>query len=263
MPERVTHVTFLGSASALPSAEEDSASFVVNRVLLVDAPCGVVRGLLRCGLDPMGLKAVVFTHFHQDHYMGLPQLLFYRGLRGSWQGNPGPLALYGPSDLPRVVQLAHDFLRAQEFPPVWPQVECLTLQPGDEVDACGIRLSAGAGAHAVEDLCYRAVDQATGASVAFTGDTLYHEPIAELAHRADLLIHEASLGADAPPEVLRQTMHSSAADAARIAALAEAKQLVLIHYETARAQERLAEARAIFPDTILAKGGLTLSLHGS
>jgi len=261
MSDSATRVTFLGSASALPTAEEDSASFVINDVVLVDAACGVVRGLLRWGLDPMRLKAVVFTHFHQDHYMGLPQLLFYRGLRGAWHGDPGPLALYGPSDLERVVALTHEFLRAAEFPPVWPQVECHPVRPGDEASLCGLRLSVGAAVHAVEDFCYRAVDQATGVSVAFTGDTAYHEPVADLARGADLLIHEASLAVDAPQEVVRQTMHSSAVDAARIAALAQVKQLALIHYETDRAQQRLAEARAIFPNTVLAKGGLTLEMR--
>lgn len=255
-----TRITFLGSAPALPTGEEDSASFVINDVVLVDTPGGVVRSLLRCRLDPLRLKAVVFTHFHQDHYMGLPQLLFHRGLKGASQGDPGPLALYGPSDLARVVRLTHEFLRAAEFPPVWPQVECHPLRPGVKVSLCGLRVSVEASSHAVEGLCYRAVDEATGASVAFTGDTAYHEPVAELARKADLLIHEASLGPNAPQEVVRQTLHSSAVDAARIAALAQVKQLALIHYETEHGQKRLAEAREIFPNTVLARGGLTLEI---
>ena len=50
----------------------------------------------------------------------------------------------------------------------------------------------------------------------------------QAAHNADLLVHEASFLAD-EEERARETMHSTAADAAEVARLAEVRMLALIH----------------------------------
>lgn len=263
--EKALRVTFVGVSSALPTADEETAGFVLNGVHLVDAPCGVVRSLLRCGIDPMAIRTVIFTHFHQDHYMGLPQLLFYRGLKASWQGGSELLTLYGPSDIGLVVKLTREFLRVEEFPVVWPKLTYQVLKPGEVVEQTsrlrsGYRLEAAKAKHAVEDLCYRFTDLDSGASVVFTGDTAYHEPLSEFARGCDLLIHEASFCGDVPRETVEQTKHSTAAEAARIASLAGAGMLALIHYDAGKAEQTLQEARAVFPNTVLAKTGLTLNV---
>jgi ribonuclease Z len=259
--DRALRVTFVGASSALPTADEETAGFVLNGVHLVDAPCGVVRSLLRCGIDPMAIRTVIFTHFHQDHYMGLPQLLFYRGLKASWQGGSELLTLYGPSDIELVVKLTREFLRVDEFPVVWPNLTYQALKPGEVVACSGYRLEAAAANHAVEDLCYRFTDLESGASVVFTGDTAYHEPLSEFARGCDLLIHEASFCGEVSREAVEQTKHSTAAEAARIASKAGAGMLALIHYDAAKAEQALQEARAVFPNTVLAKTGLTLDVR--
>jgi ribonuclease Z len=258
--QNTTRVTFLGASTALPTAAEDNASFVINDTHMVDTPSSAARALLQAGLDPVQLRTVIFTHFHHDHYMGLPQLLFYRAMKGCCQGDPGPLMLCGPGDLDRVVRLSHAFLQAEAYPVVWPTITSRILAPGDTACGPGFRLQAIAARHAVEGLCYRFTDTATGAVIVFTGDTEYHEPIAELARGADLLIHEASFAADASRSAIEQTRHSTTIDAARVAKLADVRKLALIHYDTAHSEERLAEALSIFPNAVLAKAGETLEV---
>jgi ribonuclease Z len=89
-----------------------------------------------------------------------------------------------------------------------------------------------------------------GRKVVLTGDTAPSPLVVQAAHGADLLVHEASFAAE-EEERARETMHSTAADAAEIARLAQVQLLALTHVSPRYFGPELAdEAREIFPDTV-------------
>ncbi len=94
-------------------------------------------------------------------------------------------------------------------------------------------------------------------SYAYCSDTAYNEKIIPIIEGVDLLYHEATF---ATSEALRakQTGHSTAAQAAEIAKLANVKKLMLGHFSARYTDNKilLDEAIKIFPNTILANEGL-------
>ncbi len=91
---------------------------------------------------------------------------------------------------------------------------------------------------------------------AFCSDTAYTESIIPHIEGVDLLYHEATFS-EADKARAKQTMHTTALQAAKIAGLAQVKQLIIGHF-SARYTDLsglLKEAQSLFPNTVLAKEG--------
>lgn len=105
-----------------------------------------------------------------------------------------------------------------------------------------------------------------GRKLVLSGDTTYNQNLVALAQGADLLVHEATYShADKP--LADRARHSTATMAAQVAKQAGVRTLILTHFSAryeldggAQMAQLLAEARAIFPNTLLAHDFFTYEI---
>jgi len=240
---------FVGTAPCTPEIGKEVASFVVNNNIMVDTGwCNVLK-MREYGVDAVDIEYLILTHLHQDHYLGLPQLLFYLWARRSAGKTIHPLKIIGPScHVREIVELSKKFLQWERFPELVIDVEVVPIVPGETYKADDFILETLAAKHVsggnatAEALSGKITYPSTGNTMVFSGDTSFHPPLAEFARKTPLLIHDAA--------------HSTPEEAARIAKMAEAKKLYLIHgWQTPGI---LKNVRKIFPKTFMAKEGLAV-----
>ncbi len=107
----------------------------------------------------------------------------------------------------------------------------------------------------------------SGLSIVYCTDTIFAQSAINLSKGADLLIHEATYS-HGDSELAFQRQHSTSTMAAQVASEAKVGQLVLTHLSPRYApgnqispKDLLYEARAIFPNTLLAKDFLQIDLQ--
>ncbi|HTO26430.1 MAG TPA: ribonuclease Z [Gaiellaceae bacterium] len=259
--------------------------------LLFDCAEGTQRQLQRSSVGLPDLEEIFLTHLHADHFLGLPGMLKTFALRGREEvgltvyGPSGVKDLFGrlrpflgrlpyPLTVVEVApgeELARGDYRIATFA-VDHGVSAVGYaivedeRPGRFDVAAADALGVPAGRERGQLQGGEAITLADGTVVApeavlgpsrpgrkivLTGDTAPAPSVVQAAYRADLLVHEATFGAD-EKERARETMHSTAADAAEVARLAEVKLLALTHVSTRYFGSELArEAREIFPETVV------------
>ena len=96
---------------------------------------------------------------------------------------------------------------------------------------------------------------------AYCSDTIYLKKIAEQIRGVDLLFHEATF-AHSEKARAKATFHTTAAQAAQLALDAQVKRLVIGHFSARYEEEQvlLKEAASVFPQTVLAKENLCITL---
>jgi len=289
-------VFFVGTAGSVPSRGRGLPAVLVQRGgerLLFDCGEGTQRQLLR-SIGLPDIERVFITHFHADHWLGLPGMLKSFALRD----RSAPLVVYGPRGLRQLMD-AMLVVYGKRLPY---KLDLIELEPWDEIDfpdfqiasipvthkgneayayvltederpgefdpAAAIdlgvdegplfgRLQRGEAVEVERDGRRVLVEPADvmgesrlGRRVAFSGDTTPCEALRFAADGAQLLVHESTfLTADA--ERARETGHSTARQAALIAADAGTQMLALTHISARySAREMLDEARPVFEHTV-------------
>jgi ribonuclease Z len=249
-------VVFLGTGGALNPERYQAAILVeagATRVLLdTGGGLGLVRRLLAAGLEPATIGHVFLSHRHLDHVGGLEPLLLTLWLHGVRTGAPpAPVRLYalpGTATAIRATLAAADAVGEQRL---GRQLAWVTPSAGASTslgDGVQLRLAT------VDHLppggeAAGCVIESEGGRVVYSGDTRPCEALVEAARDADLLIHEVG-GLEARADAVHRIGHSTAADAARVAARAGVRALALFHLpapEWVTPADLLAEARRHAP----------------
>ncbi len=277
---------FAGTAGSVPSARRGLPAVLLRRGgdrVLFDCGEGTQRQLVR-SVGLTDVDSVFVTHFHADHWLGLPGMLKSFALRERDQ----PLSVHGPrglADLMGAMRIVYGRLPYE--------LSIVELEPTQAVARDGYVIAAVPVSHRsassfgyaivedarpghldarlAEELGVRpgpdfgrlqrgeTVDGVTpaqvmgptreGRKIVLSGDTAPCEALAAAAHEADLLVHEATFAEEERARA-RQTAHSTARQAAELARDAHVRMLALTHVSSRYAGGELRdEARAVFAPT--------------
>ena len=284
---------FLGTSGSAPTAQRATSATLIRRGgdrLLIDCGEGTQRQLLRSNVGLVDLEEVLLTHFHADHYLGLPGMLKTFALRG----REVPLTLYGPPGLRDLLTSLQRVFGKLTYP-----LETIELSAGDVITRGDYEIRAFAVDHGPQALGYLLAETARpgrfdvavadslgvpagrergalqrgeavtlaggetvrpeqvlgptrpGRSLAVTGDTAPAASVVDAVAGVDLLVHEATFCADERQRA-RETGHSTAAEAALAARAAGVRLLALTHISSRYSGNEAAdEARQLFPDTVV------------
>jgi ribonuclease Z len=278
---------FAGTAGSVPTPRRGLPAVLLRRGgdrILFDCGEGTQRQLAR-SVGLTDVDTIFLTHFHADHWLGLPGMLKSFALRD----RTAPLALYGPPGVRELIASLKFVLGTLPFPFTVRELEAgEAVEFGDyEISTFNVRhrglaygycileddrpgrfdaeLAASLGVPSGPDFGRlqrgETVNGVTpeqvmgpgryGRKIVLSGDTAPCEALADAAHHADLLIHEATFLAE-DRERAAHTRHSTAAQAATTAKEADVGLLALVHL-SGRYPGRavLDEALTIFERTVL------------
>jgi ribonuclease Z len=274
---------FAGTGGSAPAARRGLPALLVRRGgdrMLFDCGEGTQRQLLR-SVGLVDVDSVFITHFHSDHWLGLPGMLKSLALRE----RSAPLTVYGPrglSELMGVMRIIYGrlpyALSVQELEPAEAlqrdgyRVAAVPVKHGDrpaygyvlveddrpgefdpvEAERLGVRpgpdfgrLQRGFSVGGVDPERVMGAPR-HGRKIVMSGDTAPCESLIVAAHQADVLVHEATFMHE-EAERARETCHSTARQAAEVAREAEVRLLALTHMSSRYAgADVLAEAREVF-----------------
>lgn len=181
-------IGFVGTGNAFAPDGLCWNGFVVDGRFLFEAPPSALMSLHRIGVDPNDLDAVIVSHHHGDHFLGLPSLI----LHWKYQGRERPVTVVGP---PGTVQLAKTIGEAVypglfegHFEINWVEaVPGRCLRVGDlEIEPVEVqhdtRLSLNLGYQCVLN----------GRRFAYTGDTALCDGVFDLARNSEVLVSECA-----------------------------------------------------------------------
>jgi ribonuclease Z len=280
-------VLFVGTAGSAPSARRGLPATLVRRGgdrLLFDCGEGTQRQLVRStGL--VELEEIFITHFHADHVLGLPGMLKTFALRQRER----ELTVYGPVGLRALFRMLQPIVGRVPFPVRLEELEpndelerddyriaayatdhggtsigyavVENPRPGvfdpERAKQLGVtpgpdfgRLQDGETVNGVSPDQVMG-ERRRGRRVVIAGDTAPCEMTRLVAFEADLLVHEATF-LDEEAERAAETRHSTARQAAELAAAAGVTMLALTHISPRYGgREVRDEARAFFENTVV------------
>lgn len=256
---------------------------------LFDCGEGTQKQFMKSGVSFMSLKNIFISHFHADHFLGLPGLL--NSL--AFLGRTDDLNIFGPPGAPTFIRNAVNL----GYSRITYNINVYTVTPGMAYDFGKFTVRSLANDHTVPSVTYslqekdlvkidrHKVDEAgfpvyrleelrnegsvtiagkkyelkdmaegikRGRKIVYTGDTRPVKDMPEFARYADVLIHDTTMDSSMEPTV-NEYGHTSSRQAAEIALEASVKKLFLFHYSSRYNDLNilLEDARSIFPESFL------------
>jgi ribonuclease Z len=173
--------------------------------------------------DWANLDAIWLSHFHLDHCGGLPAFLFASKYAAETQGRTKPLRIFGAAGSQKLIDRFDSVnnyrLLEQPFPVEILEIEALNkFELFGGVTAVAMKTPHTPESHAIH------IRDSNDATIVYTSDTGFHEPLAAFARQVDLFLTECSFVKEKPVEI-----HIELAEAMFLIRKAEPKRAVLTH----------------------------------
>lgn len=182
-------LTFLGTGNAFAPSRYWS-SFLEGDRCLFDAPPTLLAHLKKLGKDPRDVELAFISHFHGDHFFGLPFLMLeYAELAPRTKD----LTIIGPPGIPARLRALTDLAFSNVFRKDRGYLmNFIEVSDGMSCEVGGYRFTAREVPHVpgLECFAYR-VESAAGI-VAYSGDTMMCDALVPLADGADVFVVECS-----------------------------------------------------------------------
>jgi len=264
-------IVFLGTGGSWPTVKRNVTSIAIKRgreILLFDCGEGTQRQLQKSSISYMQISKIFITHFHGDHFLGIPGLIQTMQLND----RQAPLNIYGPKG---IIQLIEQLMSLGYFKPNF-KIFSHELKEGDILDFNEYLIHVLKVKHSVPTIAYSIEEKKRpgkfnkpkalklgipegpafsklqrgisvklddgrkiepdvvlgpprkGRKIVYSGDTVPLEKMINFAKDADVLIHEATFHSEMD-EISNSYGHSTALEAAKIAKKARVKNLFLTH----------------------------------
>jgi ribonuclease Z len=286
-------VTLLGTGTPIPVPDRFGPSTLVeagDQKLLFDAGRGASIRLNQLGVPLGRIDALLLTHFHSDHTVGIPDLWLTGWLQSYFGTRKTPLRVIGPvgaKTLMTHLEQAYALdisirIEDEKLPPQGAGIEVSEFNADGVVyEKSGVKVVAFEVDHgaAIKPAYGYRIDYA-GRSVVISGDTRYNQNVIKYGANTDLLIHEVAI---VRPELLSEPFiqrimahHTTASEAGRLFAITRPKlaaytHLVFLASEAippATVDELIAETRKTYAgplevgeDLMTFKIGTSVSVH--
>ena len=220
--------TLLGTGGATPYKTRTTPMLAIEvneNLLMIDCGSGATIRLAEAGISANSVDCLLFTHFHADHCVDFPVLVFTSYLAGRVQ----PLRIIGPSGTKDFVNtMLYDL-----FPYIPDVIFAVTknkfelcieeLEPGQIVELKNSIVKLGEAKHGVDALCFRV--ETTKEALTISGDTAFSQAVIDLASDSQVLIHECPF----PVSMGSIPTHTTPEEVGVVASKANISSLVLTH----------------------------------
>jgi ribonuclease BN (tRNA processing enzyme) len=157
--------------------------------LLIDCGASSLPAMKQLGIVPNDIDLILITHFHGDHFAGLPFFL----LDAQFSRRGRPLVIAGPEGIEtRLVQLMEALFENSSRTPRKFELSIVALAPAESRTFGAVTVTPFTVVHGESGgpfLGYRI--EAEGRVIAYSADTEWTDNLVPLAHEADLFIAEA------------------------------------------------------------------------
>jgi ribonuclease Z len=207
-------VTLLGTGTPIPIPGRFGPSTLIeagNQTILIDAGRGATIRMFQLGIPIGRVDALLLTHFHSDHTVGIPDIWLTGWLSSHFGARKGPFNVIGPAGTEVLMQhLEKAYRRDLEIRMADEKLAgedvAITVkefsQDGIVYDRGGLRVKVFTVDHgdAIKPAYGYRIDYQDRIAVV-SGDTRYSENVVRNATGCDLLVHEVAM---AKPELLKE-----------------------------------------------------------